>query len=64
VTVDSVAGSNVFIAAGTCTSLVSCAGGTSGPSNGLAVGPTGLVVVGTTNQLPACQPIGITFAKN
>jgi hypothetical protein len=64
VTVDDVAGSNVFIAEGNCMAFQRCSGGTNGPSSGLDVGATGTVIVGTTNQLATCQAIGITFAKN
>lgn len=64
VTVNNVAGSNVFIGTGTCTAITACSGGSNGPSSGRSVDALGTVLVGTTNPLPACQTIGITFASD
>ncbi len=62
VSLPTVAGSNTFVAQGTCTSIDKCSGGTSAPGGPVTVDNFATVMVGTTNALTTCQQIAIEFA--
>ncbi|MBX3204086.1 MAG: hypothetical protein KF764_03405 [Labilithrix sp.] len=56
-----VTGSNAFVATGSCVQPTTCAGGTNGSTANVAGFTT--VMVGTTSDINACQPITVRVEK-
>jgi hypothetical protein len=54
----SAAASNSFLAGGSCTTINSCAGGTSGTDRSFAA--LTLVMIGTTNQITSCVQLNVS----
>ena len=59
-----VTGSNAFVAGEACGApVITCAGGTNGPTQPRRVKAGTTALIGTTNPLAACQQLNITFSE-